>query len=58
MLKTQEEIHKVIGWDGSLGQSRRILLEELQTYISPKKMIESGKLESLLKQSIVYQIHS
>ena len=34
------------------------LLEILQSYISPKKMIESGKLESLLKQSVVYQINA
>ena len=45
-------------WDGADGNSRKQVLEVLQSFISPKKMLESGKLESLLKQSVMYQLNT
>lgn len=56
MCKNGEEINKIYPWDGSKGESRKRLLEVLQSYISPQKMLENGRLESLLKQSLHFQI--
>lgn len=58
MCKNLNEIQNFIDWDGAEGSSRKRLLDELQSYISPQKMLESGRLETLLKQSIAYQINS
>lgn len=58
MCKNLQEIQNYIDWDGAEGSSRKKLLEELQSYISPQKMLESGRLETLLKQSVAYQINS
>lgn len=58
MIKSQEEINKLTNWDGAEGNSRRKLLDLLQSFISPKKMLETGKLESLLRQSVAYQINT
>ena len=58
MLKTQKEIKSMADWDGADGNSRKQVLEVLQSFISPKKMLESGKLESLLKQSVMYQLNT
>jgi len=57
MCKNISEIKDKTGWDGSSGESRSKLLDVLQSYISPQKMIETGKLESLLKQSLKYQVN-
>lgn len=57
MCKNLEDIQSVLPkWDGAKGTSRQRLLNELQSYISPQKMLEDGRLESLLKQSIRYQV--
>ena len=58
MCKTLNEIQNYISWDGAEGTSRKKLLDELQSFISPQKMLESGRLETLLKQSLSYQINS
>lgn len=51
-------LYKVAEWDGCNGESRKKLLDILQSFISPKKMIESGKLEQLLKQSVMFQVYT
>jgi WD40 repeat protein len=57
MCKWLKDIQAVLpDWDGVKGISRKKLLEVLQSFISPQKMIESGRLESLLKQGLRYQI--
>ena len=57
MCKNLNEIQNFIDWDGAEGSSRKRLLDELQSYISPQKMLESGRLETLLKQSILSNIN-
>lgn len=56
MCKDLQALQKATKWDGAEGKSRENLLKTLQSYISPQKMLESGRLESLLKQSLKFQI--
>lgn len=49
MCKNVDEIKNLTGWDGSQGESRNKLLEFLN-------INQSGRLESLLKQSLYYQV--
>ena len=57
MCKWLKDIQKVLPeWDGANGTSRKKLLDVLQSFISPQKMLENGRLEFLLKQGLKYQI--
>lgn len=57
MWKSIDEIKNIIDWDGAEGKSRKKLLDILQSHISPQKMLENGRLEYLLKQSIAFQVN-
>jgi len=53
MCKDVEDIKRRSGWDSE--NSRSILLNELQKYISPSVMIPKHRLETLVEQSLQFQ---
>ncbi|KAG0247984.1 hypothetical protein DFQ27_001316, partial [Actinomortierella ambigua] len=51
MSSSPEDLRQRANWDGADGQSRRILLQELQKLISPSVMVPENRLEKLLDQA-------
>ncbi|PWY99523.1 WD40 repeat-like protein [Testicularia cyperi] len=52
---TPEELRVRAGWDGAAGESRRLLLIEIEKAVSPSIMIPSRRLPRLLEQAQSYQ---
>ncbi|KAJ2375982.1 hypothetical protein IW150_002242 [Coemansia sp. RSA 2607] len=55
MCPTPEELRIAASWDGSKGRSRFQVLESLQSYISPGKMVPARRMETLFDQAIERQ---
>ncbi|OZJ03149.1 hypothetical protein BZG36_03888 [Bifiguratus adelaidae] len=55
MCSSEEQLRKESHWDGSKGTSRQRLLESLQHYISPERMLAPHRLQTLLLQAMAYQ---
>lgn len=55
MCLDQDELYERAKWDGAAGTSRRLLLERLQEHISPKVMLPSRRLATLLDQARQHQ---
>ncbi|KAG0222743.1 hypothetical protein BGW42_006346 [Actinomortierella wolfii] len=51
MSSSPEDLRQRANWDGANGQSRRILLQELQKLIPPAVMVPENRLEKLLEQA-------
>jgi len=56
MSKTPEELRLRAGWDGAQGESRKLLLHELQRHIPPSHLLPENRLETLLQQAISWQM--
>ncbi|KAJ9479338.1 Glucose-induced degradation protein 7 [Pseudozyma hubeiensis] len=50
-----EQLHTRAGWDGAEGDSRRLLMVEIESAVSPLVMIPSRRLPQLLEQAQSYQ---
>ncbi|SPO23831.1 uncharacterized protein UTRI_03641_B [Ustilago trichophora] len=50
-----EQLHARAGWDGADGESRRLLMMEIESAVSPLVMIPSRRLPQLLEQAQSYQ---
>lgn len=50
-----EQLHARAGWDGADGESRRLLMMEIESAVSPLVMIPSRRLPQLLEQAQNYQ---
>ncbi|TKY89293.1 hypothetical protein EX895_001824 [Sporisorium graminicola] len=50
-----EQLHARAGWDGADGESRRLLMMEIESAVSPLVMIPSRRLPRLLEQAQSYQ---
>ncbi|KAJ2560620.1 hypothetical protein GGH12_004684 [Coemansia sp. RSA 1822] len=55
MCPSVEDLRTAADWDGSSGRSRFIVLESLQTYISPGSMVPVHRMETLFGQALAYQ---
>ncbi|KAJ7047107.1 WD40 repeat-like protein [Mycena alexandri] len=55
MCSEPEDLRQRAGWDGAAGNSRRILLDNLQRYIPPSIMVPPRRFSTLLHQANVYQ---
>ncbi|KAJ7444832.1 WD40-repeat-containing domain protein [Mycena latifolia] len=55
MCSEPEDLRQRAGWDGALGQSRRILLDNLHRYIPPSIMLPPRRFSTLLHQANAYQ---
>ncbi|KAJ2221826.1 hypothetical protein H4R99_004828 [Coemansia sp. RSA 1722] len=55
MCPSPEELRTAASWDGSEGRSRFSVLESLQSYISPGKMVPVHRMETLFNQAIEWQ---
>ncbi|KAI8909754.1 WD40-repeat-containing domain protein [Gorgonomyces haynaldii] len=55
MCNSVEELKKMAGWDGVLGQSRTLLLESLSEHISFTMMLPPRRLQTLLDQAQTHQ---
>ncbi|KXS22143.1 WD40 repeat-like protein [Gonapodya prolifera JEL478] len=55
MCSNVEDLMAVSQWDGASGESRNLLLVELQRYISTSVMIPERRLETLLEQAVQLQ---
>ncbi|PIA19004.1 WD40 repeat-like protein [Coemansia reversa NRRL 1564] len=55
MCPSPESLRAAADWDGSNGRSRFLVLESLQTYISPGKMVPVHRMETLFTQAIAHQ---
>ena len=56
MCKTAEELRLRSGWDGAAGQSRRLLLQQLQQHIPPSQLLPENRLQDLLEQAFSWQV--
>ncbi|CBQ73248.1 conserved hypothetical protein [Sporisorium reilianum SRZ2] len=50
-----EQLHARADWDGADGESRRLLMMEIESAVSPLVMIPSRRLPQLLEQAQSYQ---
>ena len=50
-----EELHQRADWDGANGESRRELLVNIESAVSPLAMVPSRRLPKLLKQAQKWQ---
>ncbi len=50
-----EQLHARAGWDGADGESRRLLMMEIESAVSPLVMVPSRRLPQLLEQAQSYQ---
>lgn len=50
-----EQLHARAGWDGADGDSRRLLMVEIESAVSPLVMIPSRRLPQLLEQAQSFQ---
>ncbi|CDU26433.1 uncharacterized protein SPSC_06627 [Sporisorium scitamineum] len=50
-----EQLHARAGWDGADGESRRLLMMDIESAVSPLVMIPSRRLPQLLEQAQSYQ---
>ncbi|KAJ9085683.1 hypothetical protein DSO57_1011604 [Entomophthora muscae] len=50
-----DEIKAKANWDGASGNSRQILLDELQKHVSPSVMLPRRRFRALLNQAMAYQ---
>ncbi|EST05149.2 WD40 repeat [Kalmanozyma brasiliensis GHG001] len=50
-----EQLHARANWDGADGESRRLLMMEIESAVSPLVMIPSRRLPQLLEQAQSYQ---
>ncbi|KAJ2729372.1 hypothetical protein H4S00_000509 [Coemansia sp. D1744] len=55
MCPSVEDLRTAADWDGSSGRSRFVVLESLQTYISPGSMVPVHRMETLFGQALAYQ---
>ncbi|KAL7754199.1 hypothetical protein RI367_000180 [Sorochytrium milnesiophthora] len=55
MCPTAESLKEHADWDGAAGQSRYLLLQNVQKYISASVMIAERRLEQLLDQALELQ---
>ncbi|KAJ1919072.1 bleomycin hydrolase [Mycoemilia scoparia] len=55
MCSTPNELRSIANWKGVNGGSRMLVLESLQKFISPNKMVPPHRLESLLQQAVQHQ---
>lgn len=55
MCGSPEELRTRANWDGVAGDSRRLLLVELQRYISPSVMLPQRRLSTLIEQAKTLQ---
>ncbi|KAJ1665567.1 hypothetical protein IW140_004048 [Coemansia sp. RSA 1813] len=55
MCPSAAELHSAADWDGSSGRSRYLVLEALQKYILPGKMVPVHRMETLYSQAIMHQ---
>ncbi|KAJ2548593.1 hypothetical protein EV175_004769, partial [Coemansia sp. RSA 1933] len=55
MCPSAAELHSAADWDGSTGRSRYLVLEELQKYIQPGKMVPVHRMETLYSQALMHQ---
>ncbi|KAJ1955648.1 hypothetical protein EC988_001767, partial [Linderina pennispora] len=52
MCPSPADLYTASSWDGCQGRSRFQVLESLQTFISPRRMVPAHRMETLFKQSI------
>eukprot|EP00127_Corallochytrium_limacisporum_P004663 Clim_evm17s172 gene=Clim_evmTU17s172 len=52
MSKDRDKLHEKANWDGPDGESRKLLLQNVQKYISPELMVPENRLMELLQQAI------
>ena len=50
-----EQLHARAGWDGADGESRRLLMMDIESAVSPLVMIPSRRLPQLLEQAQKFQ---
>ena len=55
MCSSAEELYARTGWDGAGGASRRVLLESLQQHVPPSLLLPEGRLQTLLRQAVLWQ---
>ncbi|KAJ1796825.1 hypothetical protein LPJ59_003510 [Coemansia sp. RSA 2399] len=55
MCPSAAELHPAADWDGSAGRSRYLVLEALQKYILPGKMVPVHRMETLYSQALMHQ---
>ncbi|KAJ2773165.1 hypothetical protein IWQ57_001429 [Coemansia nantahalensis] len=58
MCPTPEDLRTAADWDGGSGRSRFLVLESLQAYISPGKMVPVHRMETLFGQAIAHQCNT
>ncbi|KAJ2331914.1 hypothetical protein GGI00_003039, partial [Coemansia sp. RSA 2681] len=58
MCPTSTDLRTAAEWDGSEGRSRLLVLEALQKYISPGKMVPVHRMETLFAQAVSNQCSS
>ncbi|KAJ1877414.1 hypothetical protein LPJ71_011251, partial [Coemansia sp. S17] len=58
MCPTSADLRTAAEWDGSEGRSRLLVLEALQKYISPGKMVPVHRMETLFAQAMASQCSS
>ncbi|ORX71360.1 WD40 repeat-like protein [Linderina pennispora] len=52
MCPSPADLYTASSWDGCQGRSRFQVLESLQAFISPRRMVPAHRMETLFKQSI------
>ncbi|KAI8322342.1 WD40 repeat-like protein [Martensiomyces pterosporus] len=55
MCPSPEDLRSAANWDGSEGRSRFLVLESLQAYVSPGRMVPAHRMETLFNHSIMRQ---
>ena len=55
MCHSKEEMHSLASWQGKGIESRRALMEKLQTFIPPEIMLPPHRLNTLLAQAVEMQ---
>ncbi|KAJ2702731.1 minichromosome maintenance protein 5 [Coemansia sp. IMI 209128] len=55
MCPTSADLRTAAEWDGREGRSRLLVLESLQKYISPGKMVPAHRMETLFAQAMASQ---
>jgi len=55
LCSSPEDVRRTARWPGAAGGARQVLVHNIELWFSPKDMLPSDRLDTLLRQALTYQ---